>query len=268
MRYYYPYKEVPGCHEIIKPGIQAKQTGFALLKLPARAIFESRTKDMEIVLVILKGSCRVETEGRNFDNLGRRKNVFSGAATAVYLPLTSPYRIIETCGQESEIAVLTAKAQKKYTPFVVEPEEVIINQRGRDNYQREVHDIIVENGENRVDCILVGETFSKPGHWSSYPPHKHDIYNPPLENKMEEIYHFKVNPQNGFGAQFIYTEDGSVGEVYAVKDGDTVFIPCGYHPVSAAPGYSLYYLWVLAGEQGRELIPRDDPNFAWINATK
>jgi 5-deoxy-D-glucuronate isomerase len=28
---------------------------------------------------------------------------------------------------------------------------------------------------------------------------------------------------------------------------DTVGIPSGYHPVCAAPGYRLYYCWVLSG---------------------
>jgi 5-deoxy-glucuronate isomerase len=32
-----------------------------------------------------------------------------------------------------------------------------------------------------------------------------------------------------------------------VRDGDLVLVPRGYHTVSAAPGYDLYYLNVMAG---------------------
>ena len=50
-----------------------------------------------------------------------------------------------------------------------------------------------------------------------------------------------------------------------VHDGYVVSIPSGYHPVAAAPGYELYYLWVMAGE-GRELAPYFDPQHAWVQA--
>jgi 5-deoxy-glucuronate isomerase len=36
--------------------------------------------------------------------------------------------------------------------------------------------------------------------------------------------------------------------------------------VVAAPGYDLYYLWVLAGE-GRQMVPRLDPRHAWVQET-
>jgi 5-deoxy-glucuronate isomerase len=51
--------------------------------------------------------------------------------------------------------------------------------------------------------------------------------------------------------------------VYTVKNDDVVSLPYGYHPVVAAPGYELYYLWALAGEK-RNLIPFDDPEHAWV----
>jgi 5-deoxy-glucuronate isomerase len=49
-----------------------------------------------------------------------------------------------------------------------------------------------------------------------------------------------------------------------LKDGDATFLPKGYHPVGCAPGFQLYYLWVMAGPHGRKLVPRDDPNMAWL----
>ena len=48
-----------------------------------------------------------------------------------------------------------------------------------------------------------------------------------------------------------------------VQDLDVVTIPAGYHPVVAAPGYRLYYLWGLAGE-GRELLWFPDPEHSWV----
>ncbi|MHA1379899.1 MAG: 5-deoxy-glucuronate isomerase [Candidatus Helarchaeota archaeon] len=50
---------------------------------------------------------------------------------------------------------------------------------------------------------------------------------------------------------------------YTLENNDLVIIPKGYHPVVAAPGYNLYYLWVLSGET-RTLKPNDDPTHSWI----
>jgi 5-deoxy-glucuronate isomerase len=108
---------------------------------------------------------------------------------------------------------------------------------------------------------MVGETFNPPGHWSSFPPHKHDGRNG--EPKLEEVYHYRIDPPQGFGYQTIYTNDGE-SITHQVRDRDTVLLPYGYHPVSAAPGYRLYYLWAMAGEQ-RELALYEDPAHRWIH---
>jgi len=42
-----------------------------------------------------------------------------------------------------------------------------------------------------------------------------------------------------------------------------VLIPEGYHPVATAPGYTMYYLWVMAGEN-RRFLSRQDPDHRWI----
>ena len=82
--------------------------------------------------------------------------------------------------------------------------------------------------------LMVGETFNPPGHWSSFPPHKHDGRNG--EPFLEEVYYFRVDPPHGFGHQMLYTEDGE-SVTHQVRDGDAVLLPYGYHPVSSPPGY-------------------------------
>ena len=57
----------------------------------------------------------------------------------------------------------------------------------------------LQNMRERLTESCLSETYSMPGQWSSYPSHKHDTDNLPFEVNMEEIYHFKVNPGQGFG---------------------------------------------------------------------
>jgi len=88
------------------------------------------------------------------------------------------------------------------------------------------------------------------GHWSSYPPHKHDTAQHG-ESRLEETYYHRLSRPGGFGFQRVYTEDRSLDESMAVEDRDLVLVPRGHHPVSAPHGFDLYYLNVMAGPERR-----------------
>lgn len=189
-----------------------------------------------------------------------RKSVFSDRATAVYLPVGVELAI--TAETPLEAVAFSTPAPEGGQPALIAPEQVGVNARGRGIYQREVHNIFVDDPHARR--LMVGETFNPPGHWSSYPPHKHDGRNG--EPTLEEVYYFRVDPPQGFGQQMLYTSDGETA-VHAVRDGDVVLLPYGYHPVSTPPGYRLYYLWGMAGEQ-RRLALFEDPAHTWIHDAK
>ena len=69
----------------------------------------------------------------------------------------------------------------------------------------------------------------------------------------------------GFGVQALYSKDPArpLNEAHIIGENDAVALPYGYHPVAAAPGYRLYYLWFLSGST-RKLVPHDDPDHAWV----
>jgi 5-deoxy-glucuronate isomerase len=111
--------------------------------------------------------------------------------------------------------------------------------------ERTIHDILME--DQPAETLLVTEVLTPGGHWSSYPPHKHDTHDPPHETYLEELYYHRVRRPDGWAVQRVYTQDGALDFTAAVRDGDCVLVPRGYHPVSAAPGFDLYYLNVMAG---------------------
>ena len=247
--------------------IPREQTGlefleFGLLRLGADTEWKGETGDSEAALVVLGGRCDIEAAGQRWAGLGERGDVFDRKATAVYLPAGSAFSVRAGSSVGVQIGVCKALAQPGGSPAVVGPEDVKSRTVGAHNWRREVQDIIGANVP--AQRLLVGETYNEPGAWSSYPPHKHDVASLPDEVKLEEIYYFRVAPPAGFGIQRIYTGDGAMDEVYAIRDGDTVVIPRGYHPVAAAPGYRVYYLWMLAGPE-RIMRPRDDPAHAWVH---
>ena len=233
--------------------------GLNILRLRADESFGESLGDKELGLIILGGTCSVTAGAETFGSIGERNNVFDGKAYGLYIPGNNEYRI--EAESSCEIALCYAPWREKGDITLVKPEDNICHFRGRENWKREVRDII----DSRIDSehLVIGETYNDPGNWSSYPPHKHEVHNPPHEVKLEEVYFYKLSKPSGFGLQRIYTDDRSIDESFSLEDNDTVIIPRGYHPVAAAPGYSIYYLWILAGE-GRDLIPNDDPNHTWI----
>lgn len=230
--------------------------------------WDFQTGEEEAVLDIFGGLCTVhiQTEGvgsATFPEIGGRPNVFQGKPTLVYIPKGARVSLFAE-SPAFEAVLVSAPARNVYPPALIYPEETQTRLIGRDNWQRTV---VTGVGDNvQADRLIVGETINPPGNWSSAPPHKHDRMGNG-EVPMEEIYLYKLNPAQGFALQRVYTapDDPDPFDVtYAVRDGDLVVLPRGYHPVVAAPGYQLFYLWALAGEERRYGAWSDDPEHAWI----
>lgn len=237
-----------------------------LVSLDKGETYRGHTEDAEVVLVVLEGKARIATGQHEWENVGKRQNVFDGKAESVYVGIESDYQVTAVHG-EVRVAVCGVKATERHEPFFVSTDEVVIHHRGARSWEREVHDIITDNGNDRVQRIVIGETYGNAGGWSSYPPHKHDEISE-QETKLEEIYYFQLDPRDGFAVQLLYTEDGLIDEAHIVRSGDSFAIDKGYHPVSAAGGYRVYYLWFLGGADGRVLRPFDQPAHRWLHDLK
>lgn len=230
-----------------------------LLFLKKGERFRANPKKKEEVLVILSGKGNITIDGGISTQVGEREDVFSNKAWGIYIPFNHTYSL-ETTG-ELEVAICRAPSDLEAEPVIVSPEKVKERKVGKGNFERVVYDIV--DADINAKHLVVGETINPPGNWSSYPPHKHDIDNLPEEADLEEVYLFRVNPPYGFGMIRLYNDKFSLDKAYPLMENDVVIIKEGYHPVAAAPGYSLYYLWILAGEK-RVLRPKDDPRHSWI----
>ncbi|HEV7526383.1 MAG TPA: 5-deoxy-glucuronate isomerase [Acidimicrobiia bacterium] len=209
----------------------------------------------EGALVLVEGDVSLDGEA------AKRTSVFDQRATAVYLPPGSSVTVEATTDTE---LVFTATvgydlADTGEEATVVHPDGVVVQPRGKPGWQRDVHDLIADAVPARH--LLVGETFNEPGQWSSFPPHKHDGADG--EPQLEEVYYYRFDRPGGFGFQGLYEANGQAEAVF-LEHGSIVGIPRGYHPVCAAPGYRLYYLWALVGDH-RQLAMHEDPVHRWLN---
>ena len=207
----------------------------------------------EAVAVLLTGS--VTWNGVE----ASRKDVFTQRASAVYLAPGSSVDVVAHEATEIAFATTLGYADVNGETQLVAPGEVVAHERGRPPWQRTVHDIVADNVN--AAHLIVGETFNEPGQWSSFPPHKHDGRDG--EPALEEVYYYRFDQPDGFGFQGLYDADGTERAVF-LRHGTVVGIPHGYHPVCAAPGYRLYYLWALVGSP-RRLAMHEDPAHRWLH---
>lgn len=231
-----------------------------MLKLKPGQAHRYYEQGKEYALILLGGVCSVSGDGLDFPHIGKRSNPFDGPATALYIPRNRAFTV--TGDAEVTVAICKSPAAKDFEPVLVRPEDVIIKELGKPGWRRQAHFVLDERV--RANMIYVGEAFVDGGQWASYPPHKHDEDNMPVEGRLEEIYYFEYEKPTGFGIQKVYTKDGEIDETYTVKNGDFVEIPKGYHPCCCAPGYKNYYLWIMAGHD-RGFFMTADPDHAWMN---
>ena len=140
----------------------------------------------------------------------------------------------------AQLAVVRTDNAADFLPRFFKPEECGSEERGkgtmRETSTRLVRAVFDDSNAPRSNLVL-GEVVGSPGKWSSYPPHHHP---------QPEIYHYRFLPENGFG----FTTLGE--DAYLLKDKDTVLIREGQvHPQVTAPGYALWYLWVIRHLDGR-----------------
>ena len=235
---------------------------FANVKLGADGRREEQTAERELAIVVLGGRCSVESSRGQWRAFGARTHVFDGLPYALYLPPHTHFLVSTETG--CDLALCYSKAEEHHEARLVTPDQVRVEIRGGGNATRQIHHILPP--EFPAHRLLVVEVFTPAGNWSSYPPHKHDVHNPPGEVDLEEIYYYRLDRPEGYAIQKVYTADRRLDETLSVRDGELVLIPEGYHPVVAAHGYNVYYLNALAGS-ARSMAASDDPDYAWVRDT-
>ncbi len=263
VKYFATLQSDPGLNAL--PHNPCKLLGYDLLALSAGQTFAGETGGREVLAVVLGGKVTFEVGGRQFVGVGGRPSVFAGKPHSVYMPTGVRYTI--TGDGAAQVALTSAPSDLEVEPYVIGPERVTSGVWGAANFSRYFNQILTEAGQPDLPArrLIVGETFTPSGNWSTYPPHRHEVDDLPREAYHEEMYFFKVSPADGFGICRYYNDDG-VEENFTVRDNTILMAPKGYHTVVSAPGYMTYYLWFLGGEH-RHQATVDDPHLGWVSRT-
>jgi len=238
-----------------------RHVGFEAMRLaPRERISITLPPDREGCLVVLAGGVDVMAGGASFEALGGRGSVFDERSPdAIYAPPGATLDI--TARDAAELGLATAPAKGKYPVRHIPSAGMKRSVRGVGSNTRYICDILPET--EPAESLLVVEVVTPAAHSSSYPPHKHDTDNLPVESFLEETYYHRIDPPQGFAFQRVYTDTRDLDESMAVGDHDVVMVPRGYHPVVMPHGYRGYYLNVMAGPQ-RCWHFRNDPAHDWL----
>jgi|SRR5579863_8051773 len=234
---------------------------FFVRRLAPAEIYRARTENEEAAFVLLGGNC-VADWGAGPQRIGKRRNVFDGFPYALYLPAGNI--VTFTAESACEIAECRVPSTARLEPKLVTPRDVASSLRGGGNVSRQIVDVIPSSFP--ADKLIVVEVYTPGGNWSSYPPHKHDVHDPPREVDLDEIYYYRMNQPDAFAFQHLYSGQNYSERTVKTRDGDAVLVRSGYHPVVAGPGYDVYYLNFLAGSS-RTMAVTEDPQHVWIRST-
>lgn len=237
---------------------------FGIIELSPNQQWAFNTEDKETAFVMLWGSAYFSAQDVEYGMLGVRTTVFaSPKAECFYAGRGTKVEIrsVHSC----KIAVCATPIDVDTNPQAIRQSDVRVVRLGIKPWERDTSFIIDES--TNAKKLTIGEAYITPGNWAGFPPHKHDRDNMPFECVAEEAYYFQFDPMQGFAVQCLYTSDGTIDEVYRVKNDELVEFPYGYHTTVSAPGYNTYFLWLMVG-QHQGFFRANDPDHAWVGAVE
>ena len=223
---------------------------FGVLKLAAGQRYDCSIA-RETALLLMTGTAEVTVGGKAVSV--QRDSLFDQAPYCVHLCAGTELAVQSTL--DSEFTIFETVNLETFDAKVYQPGDVSREQRGKgqvgDTCWREVRTIFDATNSPAAATLVLGEVITLPGRWSSYPPHHH---------AQPEIYHYRFSKEQGYG-------HAELGEnVFKVKQFDTIkILNLDDHAQCAAPGYGMYYSWVIRHLEGdRYSIPDFTEEHRWI----
>jgi 5-deoxy-glucuronate isomerase len=202
---------------------------FGILKLKTGGL-ETFAGGRERAWLLINGSVTFMWEGKT--ETVTRTSCFDEAPSVLHVSRDTEVTV--TADSDCEICVEQVDNSNLFEAKLYTPEDIRTDIFGAGTLNetsiRSVRTVF--DGEiNPLSNMVLGEVINHPGKWSSYPPHDHP---------QPEIYHYRFFPPQGFGVSIL--DD----EAHTVKNGDTTLIaPDKTHSQGAAPGYAMYYIWMI-----------------------
>ena len=223
---------------------------FGILKLDDQLQY-SDSMMLERVILLIYGEIEVTFDGKAYH--AKRDSFLDDDFWCVNIPEGMEVKI-KGISDDSEVAIVKAENHNQFIPTVRTKKNSVIETRGQ-GYMNEAGTRIVKTmADHKLapeSTIMIGEDVHYPGKWSGFPSHSHE---------QPEIYFYKFYPENGFGLLKL----GDEGVL--LEHNDTITIdPDLVHPQVAAPGYAMYYIWIIRHLEGNPYLgPTFEEEHLWV----
>ena len=233
----------PGYTEVVSEKDNPEMLmSFGILKLMKGDEF-SNSDNLERIFVLLNGKVELSWEGNT--EILERENLYDHKPFTLNISKGLKVKIKCLSGQ-SEFSVHKTENEKDFGSKLYGHAELVEETRGKGTMNetgtrcvRTIMDVSITKDSN----FMIGEDVHYPGKWAGFPSHSHN---------QPEIYFYRFLPENGFG--LLKLGDQGV----CLEQNDTVIIPPDLvHPQVAAPGYAMYFLWVIRHLDGNPYIKPD-----------
>ncbi len=247
MRYRYHFSAEQALAPKAPAELGLEFTHIRRLELPADTGVAATPKQLETgtqetALVCLAGSAsftavlpggRRETGG-----LSARDMLFLPPGTTAELskdgPVGSP--VIMACSAPSELGADFGLL--RFTEIDRNPGSHKIYGKPESGSQRDVWNYV--DAGFRCSRLMLGICEGRAGGWTAWPPHEHAA-------EREEVYVY-FDMAGTFGVQCIYEELSDPIALCAVREGDVVSIPRGYHPNVGSPAGRICYVYCMTAK--------------------
>lgn len=223
---------------------------FGILQLGRNQI-ETDSEVKERAYLLIKGRVRFDWESG--EAAAERLSFLDENPWCLHVPAGVSVNITGL-EENTEICVTKTDNAEYFEPRFYKNTDCMSENRGQGTMKETSTRIVrtvFDKSNSPLSNLVLGEVISYPGKWSSYPPHHHP---------QPEIYHYRFFPENGYG----FAQLGDM--VVKVQNNDTVKILDDVsHPQVAAPGYAMYYIWVIRHLEGNPYItPVFEPEHLWV----
>lgn len=227
---------------------------FGILKMRQDDVIELH-QNLEAAYLLLRGECILAHD--NVQRKVKRISLFEEEPIALHLAANQHATI--TALTDVEFAVSEVRNSAVFPTQIYDASNLLESEhRGKgllnDTAYRIVRTIFDTRNSPHAKLVL-GEVITAPGRWSSYPPHHHP---------QPEIYHYRFTEPQGYG----HAECGD--HIFKVRQFDTYkILDANDHAQAAAPGYGMYYIWVIRHLDDQPYIqPEFTEDHSWTKSAE
>jgi 5-deoxy-glucuronate isomerase len=227
---------------------------FGILRLAKSQVECLLEPEKECAILLTQGEITLQWCGQ--EKTIKRCSCFDENPWVLHVPKNVEVKVVGVA-DDSELSITKTTHEGTFAPKLYTPEECQSEERGKGTLQEAATRIVrtvFDYANAPYSNLVVGEVIDFPGKWSSYPPHHHP---------QPEIYFYKFYPEQGYG----FCELGE--DVVKIKCNDTVkILHDATHPQTTAPGYAMYYLWLIRHMDGNPYkspeYPVFEPQHLWV----